>query len=161
MYTLCCQGRTASQQRDSVIAGFPKIPSWFRRLFPYSRWGAEANATLTLSFFGWLVGPMTVEEIEVDGVPQRSGVLIKRCRYLAESNCAGMCNNLCRFPVTKFFTEELGMPMSMEPGFETYACKMKFGVAPPPLEDDPVTRAQPCLGSCSAAMAGARCHKLT
>lgn len=38
------QGRSAEQQRAAVIAGFPKVPQWFRRVFPYSRWGAELNA---------------------------------------------------------------------------------------------------------------------
>lgn len=34
-------------------------------------------------------------------------------RYLAESGCAGMCVNLCKTPVQQFFTEELGMPLTM------------------------------------------------
>ena len=38
------QGRTAVESRAAVISGFPKVPPWFRRLFPYSRWGAELNA---------------------------------------------------------------------------------------------------------------------
>ncbi len=36
------------------------------------------------------------------------------CRYLAESNCAAMCTNLCKSPVQTFFTEELGMPLTMK-----------------------------------------------
>ena len=34
-------------------------------------------------------------------------------RYLAESACAGMCVNLCKAPVQQFFTQELGMPLTM------------------------------------------------
>ena len=36
--------RSAQEQRDAVISGFPEIPDWFRKLFPYSKWGAEVNA---------------------------------------------------------------------------------------------------------------------
>ncbi|KAK9805984.1 hypothetical protein WJX73_000029 [Symbiochloris irregularis] len=30
------KGKTAAQQKDAVIAGFPQVPGWFRKLFPYS-----------------------------------------------------------------------------------------------------------------------------
>ena len=43
------QDRTAEEQRAAVISGFPKVPPWFRRLFPYSRWGAELNAKVLAS----------------------------------------------------------------------------------------------------------------
>jgi hypothetical protein len=59
-----------------------------------------------------------------------------------------------------FFTEELGMPLTMAPDFETLGCLMTFGAAPPPAEDDPV-RAQACLAGCTAgAPGGARCRAL-
>ena len=41
---------------------------------------------------------METREVEIDGVTQSSSVHIKRCRYLAESGCAGMCINLCKSP---------------------------------------------------------------
>lgn len=47
---LLLQGRTADQQRDAVISGFPQVPPWFRRAFPYSKWGAEVNAKITPAF---------------------------------------------------------------------------------------------------------------
>ena len=37
-----------------MIAGFPAVPPWFRRAFPYSKWGAELNAAITPAFFSWL-----------------------------------------------------------------------------------------------------------
>ena len=37
-------------------------------------------------------------QVEIGGVSQMSSVHIKRCRYLAESGCAGMCINLCKSP---------------------------------------------------------------
>jgi hypothetical protein len=42
------------------VKGFPKVPNWFRKLFPYSDWGAELNARITPLFFSWLVGPCEV-----------------------------------------------------------------------------------------------------
>jgi hypothetical protein len=96
---------TAAAQRAAVVAGFPRVPPFFRRLFPYSKWGAELNAAITPAFFSWLVGPMAQVEVEVTDprtgavTTQRSGVKIERCRYLAESGCVGMCVNLCKVPV--------------------------------------------------------------
>lgn len=45
---------------DFCVKGFPKVPDWFRKLFPYSDWGAELNASITPLFFSWLVGPCEV-----------------------------------------------------------------------------------------------------
>ena len=121
------RGRSAAQQRAAVTAGFPAVPPWFRRLFPYSRWGAELNARITPAFFTWLVGPMETAEAELPGGQrQQSAVAIKRCRYLAESGCTAMCANLCKAPTQAFFTEQLGMPLSMEPNFEDLSCKVLF-----------------------------------
>ena len=78
---VCIQGRSAMEQRQAVIQGFPRVPQWFRKVFPYSRWGAELNARITPAFFTWLVGPMQTEEAVADkGVVQQSGVRIECCR---------------------------------------------------------------------------------
>jgi len=52
------QGRSASEQQEAVISGFPEAPQWFRDVFPYSKWEAGINVRLTLYFFTWLVGPI-------------------------------------------------------------------------------------------------------
>lgn len=63
------------------MKGFPRVPKWFRRLFPYSKWGAELNAHITPAFFTWLVGPMQTQDAVVDdGIKQQSAVHIERCR---------------------------------------------------------------------------------
>ena len=94
------------------------------RLFPYSRWGAELNARITPAAFSWLVGPAEVAAAEVDGQIQQSAVKIPRCRYLAESGCTAMCVNLCKSPTQNFFTEQLGMPLTMTPDFATLSCEV-------------------------------------
>ena len=78
------QGRSSAEQRAAVIQGFPQVPQWFRKLFPYSKWGAELNARITPAFFTWLVGPMQTQEAVADnGILQKSAVHIVRCRSSA------------------------------------------------------------------------------
>nr|CAB3481914.1 unnamed protein product [Digitaria exilis] len=113
-------GRTRAQQQEAVREVLlsmlpPGAPEQFRKLFPPTRWACEFNAALTVPFFHWLVGPSEVIEVEVDGVKQRSGVLIKKCRYLENSGCVGMCVNMCKIPTQDFFTNEFGLPLTMNP----------------------------------------------
>ncbi|EYU26083.1 hypothetical protein MIMGU_mgv1a011732mg [Erythranthe guttata] len=143
------QGRTRLQQqqvvREVLISMLPPgAPAQFRKLFPPTRWAAEFNAALTVPFFHWLVGPSEVVEIEVNGVKQRSGVLIKKCRYLENSGCVGMCVNMCKIPTQDFFTNEFGLPLTMTPNFEDMSCEMAYGQVPVRFEDDPASK-QPCL----------------
>lgn len=144
------RGRRGEEQREAVLMGFPSVPPWFRQLFPYSDWGAEVNASITPRFFEWLVGPCEVESGDVEGRNLRSVVAIKRCRYLDTSGCVGMCVNLCKAPTQHFFNQELGMPLTMEPNFETLGCRMVFGQTPPPLEEDPAFL-QSCFATCPSA----------
>ena len=143
----------AASARAAVIAGLPRVPPWFRRVVPWSRWGAALNARVTPGAFGWLVGEARVIEIEVDGSPLRSGVEIERCRYLEAAGCAAMCVNMCKQPVETFFTRELGMPLRMEPDFETGRCVMSFGLAPLEEGVDPALQT-PCLGGCGTLSNG-------
>lgn len=53
---------------------------------------------------------------------------------------------MCKQPTQRFFTETFGLPLTMNPDFETLGCEMIFGQAPPPLEEDPVYT-QPCFAS--------------
>lgn len=159
------QGRSSREQHEAVIKGFPEVADWFRALFPYSKWGAELNAKITPTFFNFLVGPMEtiVVDIPVDQaaegakkdamggyITQKSGVHIKKCRYLNESSCTGMCVNLCKIPTQEFFTNQLGMPLYMHPNFEDYSCTMTFGQRPPPLDEDSVMQ-QSCLSMCASS----------
>lgn len=47
-------------------------------------------------FAGWLVGPSTQEQSEVDGALLWSKVKLKRCRYLEASGCKSQCLNICK-----------------------------------------------------------------
>ncbi|KAL9258386.1 Beta-carotene isomerase D27, chloroplastic-like protein [Drosera capensis] len=160
------QGRSRDQQQEVVREVLlsmlpPGAPAQFRKLFPPTKWAAEFNAFVTVPFFHWLVGPSEVIEVEVNGVKQRSGVRIKKCRYLENSGCVGMCVNMCKFPTQDFFTNEFGLPLTMNPNFEDMSCDMVYGQVPPPFEEDPVSK-QPCFADlCSVANPSAKvCPKL-
>jgi len=85
---------------------------------------------------------------------------IKKCRYLQESGCVGLCTNLCKRPTEAFFSEAFGLPLTMEPDFETLECTMRFGQAPPPIEEDAVYN-QPCFSAvCSMASPSGPCPKI-
>ncbi|KAL8170724.1 hypothetical protein V2J09_022528 [Rumex salicifolius] len=160
------QGRSRIQQqqvvREVLLSMLPPgAPAQFRKLFPPTKWAAEFNAALTVPFFHWLVGPSEVIEVEVNGEKQRSGVLIKKCRYLENSGCVGMCVNMCKIPTQDFFTNEFGLPLTMNPNFEDMSCEMIYGQAPPSFEEDPASK-KPCFTDlCSMANPSASvCHKL-
>lgn len=55
-------------------------------------------------------------QVEIEGITQMSSVHIKRCRYLAESGCAGMCINLCKSPtqVTEARPQRAAFPRRKE-----------------------------------------------
>ncbi|KAK2664397.1 hypothetical protein Ddye_002971 [Dipteronia dyeriana] len=160
------QGRSRIQQQEVVREVLlsmlpPGAPAQFRKLFPPTKWAAEFNAALTVPFFHWLVGPSEVVEVEINGEKQRSGVHIKKCRYLENSGCVGMCVNMCKIPTQDFFTNEFGLPLTMIPNFEDMSCEMVYGQVPPSLEEDPVI-SRPCFAEiCSMANPSTNaCHKL-
>lgn len=148
------QGRNAQEQQGLVAVVLrslvPAPALWLiRTLFSPTRLVCELNAWFATQLFEWLVGPCDVTEVEVtaeDGTlrRQRSGVHIQKCRYLEESQCVGLCVNLCKQPTQRFFTEDFGIPLTMTPNFDDFSCEMVFGQAPPPLDTEAVYQ-QPCL----------------
>ncbi|GMN31280.1 hypothetical protein TIFTF001_003187 [Ficus carica] len=162
------QGRSRLLQREVVREVLlsmmpPGAPAQvdFRKLFPPTKWTAEFNAAFTIPFFHWLVGPSEVIQVEVNGVKQRSGVRIKKCRYLENSGCVGMCLNMCKIPTQDFFTNEFGLPLTMIQNFEDMSCELVYSQVPSPFEEDEVSK-QPCFSEiCSMANSSSSvCHKL-
>lgn len=96
----------------------------------------------------WLMGTCTVNSVELpSGSSWMSGVLVERCKYLEESKCVGICVNTCKLPTQAFFKDYMGVPLLMEPNFSNYSCQFKFGVFPPPPEDDGTLK-ESCLETC-------------
>jgi hypothetical protein len=147
-------GRNARQQQETVAVVLQSlIPApvlyLIRTLFSPTKLVCELNAWFATVLFEWLVGPCEVAEVDVpiesgETRRQKSGVHIKKCRYLENSQCVGMCVNMCKLPTQAFFTEKFGIPLTMTPNFDDYSCEMVFGQVPPPLVDEDCYQ-QPCL----------------
>ncbi|KAK2987117.1 hypothetical protein RJ640_019677 [Escallonia rubra] len=56
-----------------------------------------------------------VKESEFNGRREKNVVYIKKCRFLEETNCVGMCTNLCKMPSQTFIKNSLGTPVNMVP----------------------------------------------
>ncbi|GMN48879.1 hypothetical protein TIFTF001_018057 [Ficus carica] len=72
-----------------------------------------------------------------------------RTLFLEQTNCVGMCSNLCKIPSQTFIKDSFGVPVNMVPNFEDMSCEMIFGQDPPALLDDPAFK-QPCYKLCKA-----------
>lgn len=166
------RGRTTMEAQaiiSKVFGGLfpPEATARFRKWFPPSKTAAELNAWITSWGFRWLVGPLEVKDVEIEVAPGKtetwsSGVQIKKCRYLENSKCVGMCVNMCKLPTQDLFTNKLGLPLTMNPNFEDLSCEMIFGKEPPPIEEDEAS-GQPCYATrCVIASSQKEkpCHRL-
>ena len=89
--------------------------------------------------------------VKEDGtVLKDHGLLVKRCRFLEESGCASVCVNSCKIPTQNFFMEDMGLPLTMTPDYETHECQFSFGVAPG-AQGEFDARNTPCLSRCPTA----------
>ena len=137
------QGRDPNGQRDITLGimrslmppGGDKI---FRKLFPTNKFSLELNATICKIVFAWMVGPMEVESTTENDLGEMiaSKVHIKKCRWLQESGCTGMCVNMCKTATQDFFVNDFGLPLTIKPNFEDKSCDFYFGLTPPPIEKD-------------------------
>ena len=41
-----------------------------------------------------------------------------------------------KHPTQKFFTEEIGLPVTLTPNYETFECQFSYGATPPDPADD-------------------------
>mmetsp|Transcript_13382 Transcript_13382/g.27335 ORF Transcript_13382/g.27335 Transcript_13382/m.27335 type:complete len:416 (+) Transcript_13382:151-1398(+) len=149
-----------------------RYPTWFARPFP--EFSAKMCAWATVVGGTWLMGECVVNDIPEEelekvvystaddrgGERRRSnntrksntwgknqGVLVKRCRFLEESQCASICINSCKIPTQNFFRENMGLPLTMTPNYETGECQFSFGRVPTE-EEERLARDTPCLRRC-------------
>ena len=95
------------------------------------------------------MGECEVNDVAVDGgeIGKSQGLLVKRCRFLEESGCASVCVNSCKIPTQNFFMQDMGLPLTMEPNYETFECQFSFGKTPT-LETELEAKKTPCLMRC-------------
>jgi len=131
------------------------FPSWlpgaFGELFakPLPAFSSRMNAWATWVFGTWLMGECEINDCEIDGgdIGHNQGLLVKRCRFLEESGCASVCVNSCKIPTQKFFNEDMKLPLTMTPDYETGECQFSFGLSPNEQEQlEAMTT--PCLAKC-------------
>lgn len=104
------------------------------------------------------MGECEVNDVEIDGkIYKDQGLLVKRCRFLEESGCASVCVNACKIPTQNFFIEDMGLPLTMTPDYETYECQFSFGVMPS-LKEELEAKNTPCLARCPSAGGLKRMH---
>ncbi|XP_041009002.1 beta-carotene isomerase D27, chloroplastic-like [Juglans microcarpa x Juglans regia] len=144
------------QQKEVIIQAleraFPRpILSLIKILLPQSKFAREYFAVFTTVFFAWLVGPCEVRELELNGRREKNVVHIKKCRFLEETGCVGLCVNLCKMPSQTFIKDSFGIPVNMVPNFDDMSCEMIFGQDPPASTEDPALK-QPCYKQCKAKL---------
>ena len=98
------------------------------------------------------MGECEVNDVELpDGtVLEDQGLLVKRCRFLEESGCASVCVNSCKIPTQNFFIEDMGLPLTMTPDYDTYECQFSFGVMPSE-QSELDAKNTPCLARCPSS----------
>jgi len=152
---------TAVQARAVAVLRhlFPAwLPKQYAVLFsrPFPGLAARMNAWATRVLGTWLMGECEVNDVVVVDnsnttmVLKNQGLLVQRCRFLEESGCASVCVNSCKIPTQTFFRDHMGLPLTMEPDYDTFECQFSFGVAPTEATEA-AARATPCLMRCPTA----------
>jgi hypothetical protein len=137
--------------QDVLVSLFPpfildRYPSWFAQPFPV--FSARMCAWATVVGGTWLMGECEVNDVpEMENGGKRQGVLVKRCRFLEESQCASICVNSCKIPTQNFFYENMGLPLTMTPDYNTGECQFAFGKIPT-KEEEQLAKDTPCLMRC-------------
>lgn len=138
--------------QEVLRACFPKwLPPQFAFLFagPFPKFSSRMNAWATAMCGVWLMGECEINDCEIDGggIGEKQGVLVKRCRFMEESGCASVCVNSCKIPTQAFFADDMGLPLTMTPDYETGECQFSFGLTPT-CEGEFDAKNTPCLSRC-------------
>lgn len=164
----------SSDPRETQIATrrilrslFPSwLPSLFKVMFakPMPTLSNVMNAWVTSLTCQWLMGPNTVNDVEIDGgkLAKAHGVKVERCRYLEEAGCVSVCVNSCKVPTQEFFKKDMGMDVTLEPNYDDYSCQFVFGKTPPPQTQDDAFQS-PCFARCPSrkvSKESGECHGL-
>lgn len=141
--------------QDVLRALFPSwLPGAFGVMFakPFPEFSSRMNAWATKMAGTWLMGECEINDCEIDDgtIGKGQGLLVKRCRFLEESSCASVCVNSCKIPTQNFFSENMGLPLTMTPDYETGECQFSFGLTPT-FESEFAAKDVPCLSRCPSS----------
>lgn len=138
--------------QNVLRALFPSwLPGAFNWMFakPFPKFSAKMNAWATWVAGTWLMGECEINDCEIDGggIGENQGLLVKRCRFMEDSGCASICVNSCKIPTQNFFNDDMGLPLTMTPDYETGECQFSFGLTPT-TESESLAKNTPCLTRC-------------
>lgn len=138
--------------QDVLRSLFPSwLPMQYAILFskPFPAFSARMNAWATWWAGTWLMGECEINDCEIDGggIGRNQGLLVKRCRFLEEAGCASVCVNSCKQPTQSFFNEDMGLPLTMTPDYDTHECQFSFGLTPTE-QSELDAKDTPCLSRC-------------
>jgi hypothetical protein len=132
------------------------FPNWLLQQYkwmfaaPFPHFSAWMNAWVTHFTTNWLMGNSTVLDLELENgeILKDQLVLVEKCRFLETAGCVSTCLNACKIPTQRFFLEEMGVPVTLNPNITDKSCRFEFGMLPPSVENDPVFNMS-CYASCS------------
>jgi len=116
---------------NAALPGQPLPPG--KQLGPWF-YAPALTSLVTPPALQFLVGPSRANYRQ-DG--QAGGLLVEKCKFLQESGCKGLCLHQCKIPAQDFFSQELGLDLTVEPNFATQECQWSWGQKPLPHQDDP------------------------
>eukprot|EP00419_Tripos_fusus_P026690 CAMPEP_0172722244 /NCGR_PEP_ID=MMETSP1074-20121228/81007_1 /TAXON_ID=2916 /ORGANISM="Ceratium fusus, Strain PA161109" /LENGTH=422 /DNA_ID=CAMNT_0013548195 /DNA_START=111 /DNA_END=1379 /DNA_ORIENTATION=+ len=147
-------------------------PLWKKYIQPYfPSWAANSAFFLVFYLlFPWLMGPMEGDDFEEVEVPQSlrnilsflpatvrfpQTVKAERCRFLEQSSCASVCVNTCKVPSQEWLGDDFGMKVHIQPNYDDFSCRWRFGRQPPPLMEDEAVMV-PCFSNCPTKIKGSK-----
>jgi len=149
------------------------IPPLWKQFVQFNLPAWSTNGAFFVVFyflFPWLMGPMEGDDfvdVEVPSelrsvffflpekvqVPQ--SVKAERCRFLEQSKCASVCVNTCKVPSQGWLKEDFGMELHIQPNYDDFSCRWRFGVKAPPLAEDEAVMV-PCFAQCPSQFKGTK-----
>ncbi|KAJ1401808.1 hypothetical protein B484DRAFT_338876 [Ochromonadaceae sp. CCMP2298] len=118
-------------------------PIWLEEAFGDLVPGKQFGPTFYAPYFTSLVSPVALSFLLGPARANRrsdgrlGGMVVEKCKFLQESNCKGICLHQCKIPAQQFFKDELGLPLTVLPNFETQECQWSWGQTPLPHGEDP------------------------
>jgi len=147
-------------------------PIWKNYIKPiFPSWAANSSFFLVFYLlFPWLMGPMEGDDFAEVEVPQSlrnvlfflpatvrlpQTVKAERCRFLEQSKCASVCVNTCKVPSQTWLGDDFGMKVHIQPNYDDFSCRWRFGTQPPPLMEDEAVMV-PCFSNCPTKIKGTK-----